>query len=156
VASIPVSGAQRPTAQQSPSAAVSSGPPGVTVPAGASAALETRIYGDYGRCLLAHHDPDVSAANPAKINQYPADSAGRAAMRACADLQPHPPWQEMAAYNPNFKLDQAKWVNCMIAGGLKIDVTPTGWGVADSDVSQAMSPAGGALMLRCEKRAFGD
>jgi hypothetical protein len=158
VASIPASGTQRPAAQQSPSAAAAVRPPGVTVPPGASTTVSMRIYNNYARCLLAHHAPAGMAIVGKGVSADPPDTpAAHAAAQACVALKPHPPWQEMPAYNANYRLEQAKWVNCMIAGGLKIvDVTPTSWAIADGDVPQAQSPAGSALMLRCEKRAFGD
>jgi hypothetical protein len=168
VASIPASGGQQATAQQLPPGASATGVPGITMADNASEAELKRATTDYSNCLVAHHDPDtitkfgvkeVETDPDGNYPEVPSDAAARPAAQACLSLWPHPPAQEIPAYNPNYKLDLAKWVNCMTAGGLKVVLTPNsppGWAYTDAGASQGISPAGEKITVQCEMKAFGE
>lgn len=76
------------------------------------------------------------------------------AVKACRSLQPHPPWQEMPQYNPNYQRDFARWVNCMNAEGVPAKAVPGGWDFnGTSSLSYAQQ---NKVTVTCEMRAFNE
>lgn len=162
VASLPTSPGQPSSgAETTPaSAGVPGGPAGVTgvtLPDNATTAERNRIDDAWASCMESHGDHDFAAKSggpggyltpTVSITQFPA------AVQACQSLQPHPPWQEMPRYNPNYQRDFARWVSCMNAKGLPVKAVPGGW---TYDGTSSLSPSQQQkVTVECEIRAFHD
>lgn len=156
----PSSGAAAP-----PSSPAAQGGPagltGVTVPDNASPAEQNRVQDAWASCMQAHGDhhwvekrngPGVFLTStdmyPQMVREFPA------ALKACAALAPHQPWQEMPQYNPNYQRDYAKWINCLNHRGVPVTAVPGGF---DYNGTSSLSPAQQRkVTVECEMQAFGE
>ena len=122
---------------------------GPTVPDGASREQVMRLYKPWYQCLQEHGVVNLPNSVLAKRDN---PQTLKVAEGACQSLQPHPPWQEMPAYNPHYNRDLAAWVNCINAHGGHVHAIPGGW---TFDSSSAPPPPGFAQVeLGCEEQAF--
>jgi hypothetical protein len=160
VASLPASpGQPSPGAETTPASAGGQGGPagltGVTLPDNATTAERNRIEDAWASCMESNGDHDfaVKSGGPGgyltptvSITSFPA------AVQACRSLQPHPPWQEMPQYNPNYQRDFARWVSCMNAKGVPVTAVPGGF---DYDGTSSLSPSQQQkVTVECEMQAF--
>jgi hypothetical protein len=157
VASIPSSGGTAGSVGQSSAAAVSSHPnlEGPALSEEATAAQIKAIEGPWVRCLGAH---GTALALTPKLPglPMPISTISAAARNACRSLQPHPPWQEIPADNPNYKLDMAKWINCMNARGVGVEATSAGPTAGGWTFTRSDEPANAnQIEGQCEAKAFG-
>jgi len=160
VASIPSSGGTAGAGGQSgqgSAAAVPSHPnlEGPALPEEATDAQIKAIEGPWFRCLGAHGTP--LATNPKQPGvMAPTGAIPAAARKACLSLQPHTPWQEIPADNPNYKLDMASWINCMNAKGVGVKATSGGPTAGGWTFTQSYGPPDQNQVVReCEAKAFG-
>jgi hypothetical protein len=158
VASIPSSGGTAGSVGQGSAAAVPSHPnlEGPALPDEATDAQIKAIEGPWFRCLGAHGTP--LATNPKQPGvMAPTGAIPAAARKACLSLQPHAPWQEIPADNPNYKLDMAKWINCMNARGVGVKATSGGPTAGGWTFTNPNEPADeNQVETQCEMQAFGD
>ena len=149
VASIAASGGTRPTAQQT--APVQTG---VLLPDNASPAETKRIVNAYYSCLQEHGVTGIGSKPNGLMapENIPITPLVATAQKDCASKKPHPPWQELPAYNPNFQNDMRAWVNCMNSRGVAVQATSQGWTFATSQ-----EPADAdQIELECEMKSFGE
>jgi hypothetical protein len=159
VASIPRSGSTAASAGPGTAAAANhSDIPGPTLPDDATPAQMKAIMVPWFRCLGSHGVHMTSAQNQKMPGvPYPDGTITAAVHKACASLQPHPPWQEMPQYNPDYNLDLAKWVNCMNARGMAVEATATGPTAGGWTFTRSNQPANAdQIEGQCEKQAFGE
>jgi hypothetical protein len=156
VASIPASArGASPGGQRTAASAGPAGLTGPTLPDNASMAETKRIVNPYFQCLEAHGDHAIGSKpdglmGPLNNSDTPAI---RAAQAACASLRPHPPWQELPAYNPHYNQDMAKWINCMNVHGIHVHAVPGGW---TYDSSGPLPADANGVQVQCEMTAFGE
>jgi hypothetical protein len=149
VASLPATGSPRP----SPSG--SSVLPGVTIPDNATQAQLTHIMNAYASCQETHGDTAINTKSDGMMvpeqnsaQRYPG------AVKACQSIQPHPPWQEMPQYNPNYQQDEAAWVNCMNARGVPVQAVPGGWNY--NGPSRLSGLQRHQVYVECEMKSFNE
>jgi hypothetical protein len=123
---------------------------GPTLPDNASAAEVRRIYKPWSACLEAHGVHKFVSKDGLK---EPASPVTPAILKSCQRLRPHPPWQEIPAYNPNYNKDMAAWIDCMNARGMGVVGNSHGWtftgsGHPDGNIYQ--------IQVQCEMQAFGE
>lgn len=157
VASLPGSGGQSSPGTQGTSAGQGgpAGLTGVTVPDNAPPAVFNRVYNAWALCMQAHGDHDVYRKQDSAGSFLMANAAGHpAAAKACQSLQPHPPWQEIPQYNPNYQRDFARWINCLNARGVPVKAVSGGWTYnGTSSLSAAQQTK---VRVECEMRAFNE
>jgi len=157
----PASSASSASSTGSASSAGNGGPAGltgVTMPDNATPAEQNRIENAWASCMQAHGDHDFAGKenNGAGTIEEPTAPASRypVAVKACASLQPHEPWQQMPQYNPNYNQDFAKWVNCLNAKGVPVKATTGGWtfnGTSRLSFTQQKN-----VIAECEMQAFNE
>jgi hypothetical protein len=160
VASLPASSGQPSSGAETASASAGgqggpTGLTGVTMPDNATTAERNRIEDTWASCMESHGDHDFATKSggpggyltpTVSITNFPA------AVQACRSLQPHPPWQEMPQYNPNYRRDFAQWVSCMNAMEVPVTAVPGGF---DYDGTSSLSPSQQQkVTVECEMRAF--
>lgn len=132
---------------------------GVTMPDNATPAERNRIQDAWATCMEAHGDhhfvdkpsgPGGFLTTDATMTQIASEFP--AAIKACASLQPHPPWQQMPQYNPDYQRDYARWINCMNRSGVPVTAVPGGFDYdGTSSLSQAQQQK---VTVQCEMQAF--
>jgi len=156
VASISPSGTAASAGQ--PSAAASAGQPtpgGPVLSENATIAEEKAALGPWYRCLGAHGTRLIENSKYSGLPS-PAGAISAAAMKACLSLQPHAPWQEIPADNPNYQLDMAKWINCMNAKGVGVKATSGGVTAGGWTFTHSYGPPNqDQIVSQCETKAFG-
>jgi len=162
VASLPPSPGQPSSGASTPTSAGGQGGPagltGVTMPDNATPAERNRIEDAWASCMEAHGEHHF-AAKPGGPGGFltwtvPLTQLLPAALQACRSLQPHPPWQEMPQYNPNYQRDFAQWVTCLNAKGVPVKAVPGGWTYnGTSSLSAAQQDK---VTLGCEMQAFNE
>jgi hypothetical protein len=160
VASLPASPGQSPSAADTTKSGQSgpAGLDGVTMPDNASPSVLNRIEDAWASCMEAHGDHHFATKKDGAAGGYLTPTSGYsqfpAAVKACRSLQPHPPWQEMPQYNPDYQRDFARWVNCMNAEGVPVKAVPGGWDFnGTSSLSYAQQ---NRVTVTCEMRAFNE
>lgn len=158
VASLPASPSQvsssagtAPAGQSGPA-----GLTGVTMPDNASPAERDHIEDAWATCMEAHGDHQFTSKADGVPGGYltPTGSLTPAALQACRSLQPHPPWQELPQYNPDYQRDSARWVNCLNRRGLPVQAVPGGWTYnGTSSLSEAQQAK---VEVECEMQAFNE
>jgi hypothetical protein len=149
----PSSGASTTAGQGGPA-----GLTGVTMPDNATPAERNRIEDAWASCMEAHgeHHFVAKPGGPGGFLTWtvPLTQLLPAAVQACRSLQPHPPWQEMPQYNPNYQRDFAQWVTCLNAKGVPVKAVPGGWTYnGTSSLSAAQQDK---VTLECEMQAFNE
>ena len=150
VASLPSATSATTQSSGSQPTGAGSGPAGLqgpTIPNDASKAQYMRLTQPWDQCLQQHgvaHLPGTVGSNLEPHTLKTAETA-------CQSLQPHPPWQQMPAYNPRYRQDLAAWVNCLNGHGIHVHVIPGGW---TFDSSAPLPPDERQVELSCEAKAF--
>jgi hypothetical protein len=162
VASLPASAGQSPSGTQTP--ASSQGGPagltGVTIPVNAPPAEVNHIQDAWATCMENHGDHDfvVKAGTGGYLTSNDGQSGAAikfpAAFKACKSLQPHPPWQEIPQYNPNYNRDEARWVSCMNQRG--VPVTAVRGGFDFDGTSKYSQSEQDEITVECEMQAFNE
>lgn len=157
VASIPSSGgvagsASAESSEGQPGGAQKFNQPGVTLPDNASPAETKRIVNAWMGCLEANGDHSVATKSNGEMTPDAPVPAGAA--KACQSLQPHPPWQEIPADNPNYNQDMARWVNCLNSRGIHVRGNSQGWTYTSN--SNNLPPNAQQIQVQCEMKAFGE
>jgi hypothetical protein len=160
VASLPAPAGQSPSGTQT--AAGSQGGPkgltGVTLPDNAPPAEVNRIQAAWATCMENHGDHDFVAKAGGYLTSNDGLSGAAikfpAALKACKSLQPHPPWQEIPQYNPNYNRDEARSVSCMNQRGVPVTAVPGGWNF--DGTSKYSESERDKITVECEMQAFNE